>query len=320
MNRRVYCIFVLFIFSFCLYAKPTIDEAISNAAVDIADKCEANSILVIDDFASPTSKMTLYIREQLADSIFSEDGLLQIVTREHMDKIEKELNFQNSGIVNEKTILSVAERLGAQFLVFGKIEEYNNGYMLRVRILDIKTGSYLFRKTYNVKQSQKTEELLAENKIKKNKQKKVNTKYNNYEPKKVAVGLITEINKNSLDYLSPAIGFSFNYVLSKKFALGAKLNLSYDINETNNQFYTLETIGLLRFYIGSFSGKPTSGFFLEFLGGCSTLIVNSNIYTIVNLGGSTGYRLTIGSFFLESELRVGYPYIFGTGINLGFQL
>ena len=211
MNRRVYCIFVLFIFSFCLYAKPTIDEAISNAAVDIADKCEANSILVIDDFASPTSKMTLYIREQLADSIFSEDGLLQIVTREHMDKIEKELNFQNSGIVNEKTILSVAERLGAQFLVFGKIEEYNNGYMLRVRILDIKTGSYLFRKTYNVKQSQKTEELLAENKIKKNKQKKVNTKYNNYEPKKVAVGLITEINKNSLDYLSPAIGFTFNY-------------------------------------------------------------------------------------------------------------
>ena len=167
MNRRVYCIFVLFIFSFCLYAKPTIDEAISNAAVDIADKCEANSILVIDDFASPTSKMTLYIREQLADSIFSEDGLLQIVTREHMDKIEKELNFQNSGIVNEKTILSVAERLGAQFLIFGKIEESNNGYMLRVRILDIKTGSYLFRKTYNVKQSQKTEELLAENKIKK---------------------------------------------------------------------------------------------------------------------------------------------------------
>ena len=304
MNRRVYCIFVLFIFSFCLYAKPTIDEAISNAAVDIADKCEANSILVIDDFASPTSKMTLYIREQLADSIFSEDGLLQIVTREHMDKIEKELNFQNSGIVNEKTILSVAERLGAQFLVFGKIEEYNNGYMLRVRILDIKTGSYLFRKTYDIKHSQKTEELLGAS--------------SNY--KKVSVGLTAEGNKNSLDFISPAIGLSFNYALSKKFALGTKLNLSYDINETNNQFYTLETIGLLRFYIGSFSGKPTSGFFLEFLGGCSTLIVNSNIYTIVNLGGSTGYRLTIGSFYIESELRVGYPYIFGTGINLGFQL
>lgn len=324
MNRRVCCILILFIFSFYLYAKPTIDEAISNAAVDIADKCEANSILVIDDFASPTSKMTIYIREQLADSIFSEDGLLQIVTREHMDKIEKELKFQNSGIVNEKTILSVAERVGAQLLVFGKFEDYNNGYMLRVRILDIKTGSYVFRKTYNIKQSQKTEELLAENKIKKNKQKKVKTNKNNYEPKKVAVGLLTEANNNSLDYIAPGIGFSFNYnfipiYLSTDFSIGAKILISHDIYETKNQFMILESVGLLRFYLVPFMNKYSSGLFVEVQAGASSLFINSEISTMLNIGACTGYKIPFGSFYIESELRFGYPYFFGCGVSIGMQ-
>lgn len=302
MNKRELLFYILIIFSFNLYARPTIDEAITNAAVDIADKCEANSILVIDDFASPTEKMTLYIREQIADSIFSEDGLLQIVTREHMDKVEKELNFQNSGIVNEKTILSVAKRLGAQLIVFGKVEEYNNGYMLRVRILDIETGSYLFRKTYDIKHSQKTEQLLDSS--------------SNY--KKVSLGLIAEANKNSLDFFAPSLGLVLNFAAGKKVALGTKLYLSYDILEKNNQFYTLETLGLFRFYINSFSGKPTSGFFLELQVGSSILFVNSEVLSIFNFGGCSGYKITIGKFFLESEFRVGYPYLVGAGINLGF--
>ncbi len=123
MKKRIIILTISFLLSRQLFANTTIDGAITKAAVDITEKCDAKSILVIDDFESPSQAMTLYIREQLADSIFAEDGLLQIVTREHMDKVEKELKFQNSGVVSEKTILSVAERLGARFLVFGKLEE-----------------------------------------------------------------------------------------------------------------------------------------------------------------------------------------------------
>ena len=131
MNKRIFIIIITILLSSSVFAKTNIDQAITNAAVDIADKCNAKSILMIDDFESPTPAMTLYIREQLADTIFAEDGLIQIVTREHMDKIEKELKFQNSGVVSEKTILSVAERLGPRFVVFGKLEELNSGFILR---------------------------------------------------------------------------------------------------------------------------------------------------------------------------------------------
>ena len=303
MNKRIFIIIITILLSSSVFAKTSIDQAISSAAVDIADKCNAKSILMIDDFESPTPAMTLYIREQLADTIFAEYGLIQIVTREHMDKIEKELKFQNSGVVSEKTILSVAERLGARFVVFGKLEEFNSGFILRVRMLDVKTGSYLFRKTYDVQYSQKTEQLLDRA-----------PKY-----KKVFVGILAEANKNSLEFIAPAVGFTFDYALWRKISIGTRFSISYDLHEKNNELVTLETLGYLRFYIVSLSGEPVSGLFTELQGGVSSFFINSNIKTVFNGGAGAGYRFTLSNFYLEPELRFGYPYIFGCSISAGMK-
>lgn len=303
MNKRIFIIIITILLSSSVFAKTSIDQAITNAAVDIADKCNAKSILMIDDFESPTPAMTLYIREQLADTIFAEDGLIQIVTREHMDKIEKELKFQNSGVVSEKTILSVAERLGARFVVFGKLEELNSGFILRVRMLDVKTGAYLFRKTYEFGYSQKTAQLLG----------------NASTYKKVAIGGIGEINKNSIEFVAPAAGIAFDFSLWRKFSVGAKILLNYDYHEKQNQIFTIETLGTLRYYIVSFSGEPVSGIYLEAQGGISSLIVDSKLKTVFNAGGAAGYRFTLGSFYIEPELRFGYPYMCGAGLAAGMR-
>lgn len=303
MYKRIFIIIITILLSSSVFAKTSIDQAITNAAVDITDKCNAKSILMIDDFESPTPAMTLYIREQLADTIFAEDGLIQIVTREHMDKIEKELKFQNSGVVSKKTILSVAERLGARFVIFGKLEEFNSGFILRVRMLDVKTGAYLFRKTYEFGYSQKTAQLLG----------------NASSYKKVAVGGIGEINKNSIEFVAPAAGLSFDFSLWRKFSIGAKVLLSYDYHEKQNQILTIETLGTLRYYIVSFSGEPISGIYLEAQTGASSLLVDSKLKTVFNAGGAAGYRFTLGSFYVEPEIRFGYPYMCGAGLAAGMR-
>jgi hypothetical protein len=303
MNKRIFILIITIILSSSVFAKNTIDLAITSAAVDIAERCNAKSILMIDDFESPAPAMTLYIREQLADTIFAEDGLIQIVTREHMDKIEKELKFQNSGVVSEKTILSVAERLGAKFIVFGKFEEFNGCYILRVRMLDVKKGSYLFRKTYEFQYSAKTEQLLGRA-----------PKY-----KKVSVGICSEVNKNSLEFVAPATGLTFDYSLWRKISVGTSLFVSYDLREKNNELVILETLGFLRFYIVSFSGEPVSGFFTEVQAGASTFFINSNIKKVFNGGAGAGYRFVFSNFYLEPEVRFGYPYLFGCGISAGIR-
>ena len=303
MLKRIIVVLVSTFFCCSVFAKEKIDNVIVRAAEDIVQKCDAKSILVIDDFESPTKKMTLYIREQLADSIYAEDGLLKIVTREHMDVAEKELKFQNSGVVSEKTILSVAERLGARFAVFGKLEEFNSGFILRVRMLDVKTGAYLFRKTYEFGYSQKTAQLLG----------------NASTYKKVAIGGIGELNKNSIQFVAPAVGATFDFSLWRKFSVGAKVLLSYDYHEKQNQIFTIETLGTLRYFIVSFSGEPVSGIYLETQGGISAISVDSKLKTVFNAGGATGYRFTLGSFYIEPELRFGYPYICGAGIAAGMR-
>ena len=303
MKKRIIILTISFLLSRQLFANTTIDGAITKAAVDITEKCDAKSILAIDDFESPSQAMTLYIREQLADSIFAEDGLLQIVTREHMDKVEKELKFQNSGVVSEKTILSVAERLGARFLVFGKLEEFNSSYILRVRMLDVKTGAYLFRKTYEFQYSQKTEQLLG--------------RAPNY--KKVSLGFLLEANKNSLDFIAPSVGFAFDYSPWRKISIGAKAAASYDMYEKNNDLVTLEALGTLRFYIVSLTGEPVTGIYAELQAGTSLFFVNSNIKPAFNGGASIGYRFGLNNFYIEPEIRFGYPYLFGCGMYVGMR-
>lgn len=286
-----------------LFADTTLDGAITKAAVDITGKCDAKSILVIDDFESPSQAMTLYIREQLADSIFAEEELVQIVTRENMDKVEKEFEFQNSGVASEKTILSVAERLGARFIIFGKMEEFNSSYILRVRMLDVKSGAYIFRKTYEFQYSQKTEQLLG--------------RAPNY--KKVSLSFFLEANKNSLDFIAPSAGFSFDYSPWRKISIGVNAAASYDIYEKNNDLLTLEVLGTLRFYIASLTGEPVTGIYTELQAGTSLFFVNSNIKPVFNCGSSIGYRFALNNFFIEPEIRFGYPYLFGCGIYVGMR-
>ena len=303
MNKKS-CLFFTFIFlGFSVHAKQYLDDAILSAAMDITEYCDFPSTLVIDDFETDSAKMTLYIREQLADSIFAQNSRIKILTREHMDKIEKELSFQNTGKVSEKTIISVAKRLGASQLVFGKLEELNDSYILRIRILDVETGSYLFRKTYSFGYSKKAEQLMGR------------------APgfKKVAVGISGEINKNSIDYLAPGFGLNFDYSLTRKFAAGTKIILSRDFYEKDNQLLSAEVLALFRYYLASPGGKPASGFFCELQGGTYFLNVNNCVKSSFSGGVGTGFRFTAGSVYFEPELRFGYPYIFGAGFSCGMR-
>ena len=89
MKKIFLKIFLILIFCKIAFASQSLDDAINQAAGDIAKKCSSKSILVIDDFKSPSSKMTLYLREQIADLIFSKNSRVQIVTREMMNIVEK---------------------------------------------------------------------------------------------------------------------------------------------------------------------------------------------------------------------------------------
>lgn len=305
LRQKITLIFLTLSFCARAFAEKTLDNALRLAGADIARMCGVKDILVIDDFASPSAKMTEYIREQLGDLIYAQDGLVRIVTRDKLSQqmTERERRFQNSGVVDESTILSVAKRLGARNVVFGAFEELKSGYMLRVRMLAVESDAYIFRKTYEFPRSAKTEQFLG----------RADIYY------RASAGAGVEVSKNSLEFIAPAASASFDYALARKIVLGARIVMSYDVHEKDNSLFSMETLASARFYLVSPSGEPVTGLFVEALIGASILFVNSEATGCLNFGGASGFRKTFGSIYLEPALRFGYPYMFGASLSAGLR-
>ena len=307
MKKKIFFVIQLFVVAMSLFAKQTLDDAILDASIDITKECVRNKkkALAVYDIESSSDDMSSHIKDKLEEYIH-ESSKLTIVTRDpkNMATIEKELYDQHhSGKFDEHTIISVMRKRGAEVLVTGDFKERKNAWMLILEILDVETGDSIFKKRYEISRSEEIEELLGER-----------AGY-----RKVALGIDAEVNKNSLDFVSPAVSASFDYSVFRKLSLGFKMFASFDVKEKDNNLTILEPLALLRVYLVSQSGEPGTGVFLEGLGGVSILLVDSDTKFVANGGGGFGYRFAFSNFYIEPEIRVGYPYIFGAGLGTGFR-
>ena len=296
--------FLLLMFFLCgfLSAKENLDLSLKRVSDDVSARVSSKMILCVLNFDSQSKEMGEYIRDELISS-FSENPNIRIVTRHHMDKVNKELDYQTSGYVSDETALSLCQRLGAQSIVFGQLSELDNGYTLQVKMLDVETGSYALLKKYEISRSSRTEQLLHHSA----------TIY------KSSLGFISEANKNSLSNVSPAAGVSFDYSATRQFSLGARVLVSYDFLEKKNTIYAIEPLAFARGYLVSPTGEPSAGLFVESQGGGDIVLVNNEIKMAVSAGLSLGFRLVAGSFYFEPILRGGYPYMFGAGLGAGVR-
>lgn len=297
----MFCISIFLSFS-CFAKKNSLDDVIFSISKDISQKCKLGEIIAILDFKTTSPDMSEYITSSLISQI-SNNSSLQIVTRQHMDKIEKELKFQSSGLVSDETALMVGERLGAHEIVFGSIDELENKYYLRLKVLNVALASYTLFKSYEFDRSSKTEQLLG----------------HAAKIYKTSLGGLVEGNKNSVSNISPAVGISFDYTFFRRLSLGIKALVSYDAFEKENTVYSIEPLGFVRWYAVSPTGEPAAGLFVEGQVGPEIILVNEKLHTSLSAGLSLGFRVTVQGFYFEPILRGGYPYLFGAGFGTGFR-
>lgn len=309
MKKTIFFVIQLLIVATALFAKQSLDDAILDASKDIKEVYSQSqkSVLAIYEFEQPNNNknidMSDYIRNRLSKKLY---GLgIKPVTRDTKDMAvrEKELNLQHkSGKFNEKTIRNVAGLYGANLIAYGSVKERNNAYELTLKVQEVDSG-YIYIFYYEFSYSNETEQLLGRAAV----------------YKKVALGVGAEANMNSLEFIAPAVSASFDYNVFRKVSLGVKIFASFDVKEKNNNLVILEPLASLRVYLVSPSGEPGTGVFMEGLGGVSVLLVDSNTNIVANGGGGFGYRAAFGNFYIEPEIRVGYPYIFGVGLSAGFR-
>ena len=299
--KKIILALTFILFSSFIFSQEKIDSIILKVANDVSSKCNSKTILCILDFNSPSQDLSEYIQTELTSHV-TENGM-KVVTRSNMDKVDNELNYQLSDFTSDEATRSICERLGTNAIVFGQIKELDNKYNLQVRLLDVETASYILFKTYVFSRSSKSEQLLG--------------RAANYY--KMSIGIFAEVNKNSISYIAPAAGICFDYSFFRKISLGGKLIASYDAFEKENTVYSLEPLAVLRVYLVSPSGEPSTGFYIEGTGGADIIFSNENVHTVFDAGAGFGFRKEFDSFYIEPMARFGYPYIFEIGFGTGLR-
>ena len=75
-----------------------------------------------------------------------------VVTRTQLDKIFREQEFQYSGHVSDETMVSIAQILGAKYMVVSRITQINT---LNIQLLNSESGKIMYLSDSPVKEKQK---------------------------------------------------------------------------------------------------------------------------------------------------------------------
>ena len=120
-------------------------------------------------------------------------------------------------------------------------------------------------------------------------------------------------------YLGTAFGGSFSFGYGTGTAIGFKAAWFFNEERINTLEFTL----LLRFYL--FGKNAYSGPFLQIAGGPALFNRTGNFSVPSNAGmicagGAFGWRFVFSDrWFVEPQVRGGYPYLFGAGVSAGIR-
>lgn len=87
-----------------------------------------------------------WLGRNFADAILGElsrSRQIRIVEREYLEKIMQEWALQQSGAVDENTVVEIGKLLGAQIFVFGSVAKYEDTFIARVRAVSVERGDIL---------------------------------------------------------------------------------------------------------------------------------------------------------------------------------
>jgi hypothetical protein len=131
--------------------------------------------------------------------------------------------------------------------------------------------------------------------------------------KPLALGLGVEGNMNTVSSAAAAFGFSATLDLGRFFAGGLRTGYSYNFSNTG----TLEMAALGRWY---FLTYDNSRLFAQVELGTDLIFFDGETIPAFLGGLALGWRLPLGSWYMEPVLRGGYPYIWGLGLGFGRRI
>jgi len=116
----------------------SLEEAIEQSATDMTSKLPKGTRVAIAAFDSEHQNVSNYIMDELAGALTG--GSLEVTDRRNLTVVYKELGFQMTGDVSDKTAASIGKFLGAQYVITGQLLKTGNHYRYRVSGINVETA------------------------------------------------------------------------------------------------------------------------------------------------------------------------------------
>ena len=113
-----------------------LDKALSDIASYYVENLPGNTKIALINFEAEAQLLSDYIFEELWIR-FEDSKSFVLIDRLNLELIQKEIDYQYSGMVSDESIQSIGHQLGAQTLVYGNISQFGNEYRLVVRATDV---------------------------------------------------------------------------------------------------------------------------------------------------------------------------------------
>jgi len=114
-------------------------EAVEQSAKKITEELPPKSRVAIVAFESPNGNLSEYIMDELTGALV-ERGM-EVADRRNLEYVKKELKFQLSGEVDEKTAQSIGKFLGAQMVITGQLILQGKNYRYRTSAVRVEKAT-----------------------------------------------------------------------------------------------------------------------------------------------------------------------------------
>ncbi|MDR1094892.1 MAG: hypothetical protein LBL31_00715 [Spirochaetaceae bacterium] len=139
-----------------LYAQTpgTLDEGLRQIAAGIEERLDLNTKIIVLDFQTTLESQRLsdYVVDELSTFLIN-SGKLDVLDRKNLALIDEEMTFQASGEVSDASAQSFGQRLGAQVIISGNMEDLGEYYRIRFRSLQVETARTLSVLAANVRKN-----------------------------------------------------------------------------------------------------------------------------------------------------------------------
>ncbi len=187
MKKLFSVVFLIFGFTFVLSAEDIVESfsAMAEKLVDV-EGIDLRPRYAFMTLSSDLDNIGIdeYVTDALMEAVYS-TGKIRIVERSKLDNILKELNLQNSGLIDDATAKEIGKVAGVDYICYGNLSELEGLLFVKVSVTDVQTGElcalasdyivpdeYIKELTLNRVTKEKEAKKLAKEKAKKEKRER----------------------------------------------------------------------------------------------------------------------------------------------------